>query len=757
VHAFTRGNFACVRSERTRAIDATAKLVARIRAVFSPMTSILRVALDVPLDRLFDYRSVDDAAPGSRVLVPFGRRDAVGVAVERAAESELDPSKLKDVTRVLDAVPLIDGELMSTLRRAARYYQHPLGEVLHTALPAALRSPKPLPAPVATLLALTGDGRRVLDDPKPRRGTRLAALLELVAEAPVPIAELDGLLPNARAALRTAVSRGWIERRTGEAAVRREGVPAPPLNEAQREAADALVAARGFAPFVLDGVTGSGKTEVYLAAIADRLARGEQSLVLLPEIALTPQALRRFRERLGVDVAALHSGLGETERARAWLGAASGEAKVVLGTRSAVLVPLARAGLIVVDEEHDASYKQQDGFRYHARDLAVLRAQALGVPVVLGSATPSLESLANVAAGRYRALRLPHRAGLAEPPALRVVDLRGKALQHGIAPATFDAIAATVARGEQALVFKNRRGYAPVLLCHDCGWSAKCPQCDRALTLHRATRRLRCHHCGFAQGVPRACPSCDSLALHPLGQGTERLEEALRARFPDVPIVRVDRDTTRGRRARDALLDQLPSAGARILVGTQMLAKGHDLPHLTLVVVVGVDEGLHSVDFRAPERLGQLVVQVAGRAGRAERPGTVILQTHDPENPLLRVLLNGGYRALSAEILDERRAAGLPPFAHFALLRAEAKDAAKLDAFLAVAAASVDDGRILAHGPMPAPMPRRGGLMRAQILLEAAERAAMQEFLARWIEPLRERPEGKSLRWSIDVDPVDLY
>jgi primosomal protein N' (replication factor Y) len=722
------------------------------------MTSILRVGLDVPLDRLFDYRAGDAAAaePGWRVLVPFGRRDAVGVVVERADESELDPDRLKEVTRVLDTAPLIDTELLSTLRRAARYYQHPLGEVLHTALPAALRSPKPLPAQVATLLALTADGRRALDDPKRRRGTRLAALLDLVAEAPVPIAELDGLLPNARAALRTALSRGWIERRS-DAAARREGIPAPPLNEAQREAADALVAAHGFAPFLLDGVTGSGKTEVYLAAIASRLARGEQSLVLLPEIALTPQALRRFRERLGIEVAALHSGLGETERARAWLAAASGEAKVVLGTRSAVFVPLPRAGLIVVDEEHDASYKQQDGFRYHARDLAVLRAQALGVPIVLGSATPSLESLANVASGRYRALRLAHRAGLAQPPALGVVDLRGKALQHGLAPATLDAIAATIARGEQALVFKNRRGYAPVLMCHDCGWSAKCPQCDRALTLHQGTRRLRCHHCGFAQGVPRACPNCESLAIHPIGQGTERLEETLRARFPEVPIVRVDRDTTSSRRARDALLDQLPSAGARILVGTQMLAKGHDLPHLTLVVVVGVDEGLHSLDFRASERLGQLVVQVAGRAGRAERPGSVMLQTHDPENPLLRVLLNGGYRALSAQLLDERRAARMPPFAHFALLRAEAKDSAKLDGFLAVAAASVDDARIVAHGPMPAPMPRRAGVLRAQILLEASERAAMQDFLARWLEQLRERPEGKPLRWSIDVDPVDLY
>ncbi|MGH8172676.1 MAG: primosomal protein N', partial [Rhodanobacteraceae bacterium] len=505
------------------------------------------------------------------------------------------------------------------------------------------------------------------------------------------------------------------------------------------------------------GVTGSGKTEVYLAAITACRARGQQALVLLPEIALTPQALRRFRERLGIEIAALHSGLGETERARAWLAIANGEADVVLGTRSAIFVPLPRPGIVIVDEEHDTSYKQQEGFRYHARDLAVLRAKALDVPVVLGSATPSLETLANVAAGRYQSLRLSHRAGIAQPPALRVVDLRKQSLEHGLAPRTLDAIAACVARGEQALIFKNRRGYAPVLMCHDCGWSAQCPQCDRAMTLHRGGARLRCHHCGFTQAMPRACPTCGGLALHPLGQGTERLEEALTARFPEVPVVRVDRDTTRGRRARDALFDHLPTSGARILVGTQMLAKGHDLPHLTLVVVVGVDEGLHSIDFRASERLGQLVVQVAGRAGRAERPGTVILQTHDPQHPLLAVLLNGGYRALSATLLEERRAASLPPFAHFALLRAEAKLSDRLDGFLAAAAEAARDSAVTLHGPMPAPMPRRAGVLRGQLLIEATERFALQTFLDGWIDALRAMPAGKALRWSIDVDPVDLY
>jgi primosomal protein N' (replication factor Y) len=722
--------------------------------MLSAMTSILRLALPVPLNTLFDYRASagTDAVPGCRVLVPFGRRKTVGVVVERVAASEVGDDRLKSVERVLDEAPLLDDELMATLRWAARYYQYPLGEVLQAALPVALRSPRPLPPPApGALLQLTPAGLEAHADPKRRRGTRIDALLDLLAVGALPADQLVAF----GAARRTASERGWIERVAAAARAPRSGAE---LNPPQREAAAAVIAAGArFAPFLLDGVTGSGKTEVYLEIIRDCLARGRQALVLVPEIALTPQAMARFRQGLGVDVAALHSGLGEVERARAWLAAARGDAPVVLGTRSAIFVPLARPGVIVVDEEHDASYKQQEGFRYHARDLAVMRAKAFDVPVVLGSATPSLESLANAAAGRYQALRLDHRAGQAVPPALHVVDLRRQRLQHGLAPPTLDAIAACLARDEQVLVFRNRRGYAPVLLCHDCGWSAQCPHCERAMTLHRSAGRLRCHHCGFEQAIPRACPSCGGLALNPLGEGTERLEEALAARFPDVPVLRVDRDSTRGRRMRDALLDRLPEAGARILVGTQMLAKGHDLPHLTLVVVVGVDEGLYSVDFRASERLGQLVVQVAGRAGRAERPGTVILQTHDPGHPLLAVLLNGGYRALATQLLDERRQAGLPPFAHLVLLRAEAERKETLTAFLSAATAAANDPAVLAHGPLDAPMARRAGAYRGQVLLEANERTALQGFLPAWLDALRALPGERALRWSIDVDPVDLY
>jgi primosomal protein N' (replication factor Y) len=725
------------------------------------MNPILRLALPVPLNTLFDYRAPAgvEPAPGCRVWVPFGKRSVVGVVVERAEASELGDDKLKSIERVLDERPLLTPELMSTLRWAARYYQHPLGEVLQAALPVALRSDRDLPISGIEALRSTPAGTAALADPGHRRGARADALLRALSEGPLPVAAARARSGASAAVVRNALGQGWIERvRVAASSIVQAPVAGPALNDEQRAAADSVIAARGFAPFLLDGVTGSGKTEVYLAIIRACLAQGRQALVLVPEIALTPQALRRFRERLGVDIAALHSGLGEGERARAWLAAARGEATVILGTRSALFVPLPEPGVIIVDEEHDASYKQQEGFRYHARDLAVMRAKALNVPVVLGSATPSLESLANVDAERYRLLRLSHRAGLAQPPALRVVDLRRQPLQHGLAASTLDAIADCIARDEQVLIFKNRRGYAPVLMCHDCGWSAQCPHCERALTLHRGAARLRCHHCGYEQAVPRACPACAGLALHALGQGTERLEETLAAQFPGTPIVRVDRDTTRGRRMRDALLDSLSSTGARILIGTQMLAKGHDLPHLTLVVVVGVDEGLHSLDFRASERLGQLVVQVAGRAGRAERAGTVILQTHDPAHALLATLLNGGYHALAKQLLRDRRDASLPPFAQFALLRAEGKDKAELNAFLGAAAKTADaKNAIVLHGPLEAPMPRRAGAFRGQVLVEAGERAALQAFLPRWLDEVRAIPGERRLRWSIDVDPVDLY
>ncbi len=728
------------------------------------MPTVLRVAVPVPLPQLFDYLppvGMDAAAlmPGCRVLVPFGRTRRVGVLLEIAHQSDVPSHRLKPALMLLDAQPLVDAELLRSLMWAARYYQYPLGAVLECALPVGLRQAKPLPTDGERALALTESGALVT--PAVRQAARTNLLLQMLAQGPRAYLDLDNTLPGWRASAPSLRKRGLIVGITLTARVRRH-VPliGPPLNVEQQHAVHEIGSAHDrFAPFLLEGVTGSGKTEVYLALIEQTLARGQQALILVPEIGLTPQILRRFRERLPCAVHVLHSGLSDGERTRTWLAAARGEAQVILGTRSAIFTPLPRAGLIVVDEEHDASYKQQEGFRYHARDFALVRARSLNVTVVLGSATPSLETLANVETGRYCCLPLRERAGAARMPTPRIVDLRGQRLQHGLSTELIHAIRDCLSRGEQALVFKNRRGYAPVLLCHGCGWTATCTRCNKPLTLHRRDNRLRCHHCGADKPVPIDCPDCHSSQLQTQGQGTEKLEEMLIELFPHVPVVRIDRETTRRKDALEQLFAQLVPDQAGILVGTQMLAKGHDLPNLTLVAIVGVDEGLFSHDFRAGERMGQLVVQVAGRAGRARKPGTVWLQTHHPEHPLLLTLLRRGYRELAAQILDERRGAGFPPHTHLALLRADASNLAPLQEFLdrATALASIADQDLQALGPMPAPMPRRAGRERAQLLLLADQRSTLQAFLPTWLDQLRALPEAKRVRWSLDVDPVDLY
>jgi primosomal protein N' (replication factor Y) len=565
--------------------------------------------------------------------------------------------------------------------------------------------------------------------------------------------------PDWRAAARALAKRGLAERIPMPASQRAPApLPGPTPNAEQQAAVDALAASTGFTPLLLDGVTGSGKTEVYLQAIADCLARGRQALVLVPEIGLTPQTLARFRARLGVPVHALHSGLNDGERARVWAAAWRGEARVIVGTRSAVFTPMPDAGLIVVDEEHDGSYKQQDGIRYHARDFALVRAKALDIPVLLGSATPSLESLHNARSGRYLHLRLTARAGAAQPPTVRVLDVRKRPLQAGLSPELLAAIRAALDAGGQVLVFKNRRGYAPVLLCHDCGWSAQCRRCDAAMTVHAGGRRLQCHHCGARQAAPNACPDCGGLALQPQGVGTERLEEVLSGIFDDVPVLRVDRGSTQRRDALAALLGELGDRPG-ILVGTQMLAKGHDLPNLTLVAVVGIDEGLFSADFRAGEKLAQLLIQVAGRAGRAARRGEVVLQTHHPEHPLLQTLIAGGYHAFAEAELAQREAAEFPPFAHLALLRAEAQHAEPPQAFLQAAKAALRDAdaQLVLQGPLPAPMPKRAGYQRAQLLLSSPRRGALHAAIESALPAIHASPDARKVRWSLDVDPVDLY
>jgi primosomal protein N' (replication factor Y) len=721
------------------------------------MPAAVRVALPVPLARLFDYLPpAGGVAVGSRVLVPFGRKKMVGVVVATDVEAAVAGPRLKSVLRVLDDGPLLDTELMQTLAWAADYWLAAPGEAYANALPLALREPRPLPETAEPCYALTVAGQSARDAGSRRGSSR--ALLDLLSTAPLGAAELDLALPGWRPAARRLLEAGLVEQRA-PAPADPTPTPAPPLSAEQEAAVDAVAGAFGrFQPFLLDGVTGSGKTEVYLALIAQALAMGRQALLLVPEIGLAPQTVRRLRERLGVPVEVIHSSLAEGERARAWLRARNGEARVVLGTRSAVFTPLPQAGLIVVDEEHDGAYKQQEGFRYHARDLALVRGRALGVPVLLGSATPSLESLANVEAGRYRALHLRSRPGATHPPQVQIVDMRAQRLDHGLSPALLAAVADTASRGEQALVFRNRRGYAPVLLCHACGWHAECPRCERPMTLHARQRTLLCHHCDRHAGVPGVCPACGGAELKPQGQGTERLEEALAAHLPGVPVLRIDRETTRRRDAFEQLLDGLAEDAAAVLVGTQMLAKGHDLPNLTLVAIVGVDEGLHSVDFRAGERLAQLVVQVAGRAGRARKPGRVLLQTHHPDHPLLRGLLAHGYAAAARELLGERQQAMLPPYSHQVLLRVEAHQRTAVDAFLVDALAALPADPVLRiAGPMPAPMPLRAGRHRGQLLVEADSRGPLHAALRPWSHALAALASARRVRWSLDVDPVDLY
>ncbi len=746
--------------------------IGRLPSMSNP-ESVLRVALPVPLPRLFDYLPSPDGPPaqvGSRVRVPFGSRSLVGVVAAIGVPDPAFAADLRTAEAVLDAQPLLQGELLESLRWLARYTHAPPGEVFSTALPAALRRGEPLPDTHAWAWRLTPEGVAGQQRLRGRPRELAERLLAGLADEDLLDAQLDDWRPAARALLKRGLAERVAVPASQAAPVPQ---PGPVANEEQAAALEALRAGSGFTAWLLDGVTGSGKTEVYLQTIADCLDRGRQALVLVPEIGLTPQVLTRFRRRLGVPVHALHSGLTDPERARVWAAAGRGEARVIVGTRSAVFVPLPDAGLIVIDEEHDGSYKQQDGIRYHARDFALVRGKALDVPVILGSATPSLETLHNAEAGRYGHLRLRRRAGDARAPAVRVLDVRKRPLEAGLSPELLRGIRAALDAGGQVLVFKNRRGYAPVLLCHDCGWSAQCKRCSTPLraspmTVHGGGRRLQCHHCGARQTPPPACPDCAGLALQPQGVGTERLEELLAERFGDVPVMRIDSASTR---RKDALEKRFAELGDRagILVGTQMLAKGHDLPNLTLVAVVGIDEGLFSADFRAGEKLAQLLIQVAGRAGRAEKAGEVLLQTHHPDHPLLQTLIHGGYHAFAETELALREAAGFPPYAHLALLRAEAQHIDTPMQFLHAAKAALQphaaarpprgaapEGLAL-DGPVPAPMPRRAGMHRAQLLLTAPTRRALHAALDAALPSIHALPEARKTRWSLDVDPVDLY
>ena len=724
----------------------------------SSPTTVLRVALPLPLRQLFDYLPGEKgtvARAGQRVRVPFGRRELIGVVAELASGSELPADKLAAVIEFPDeGQTALSPEILDLLKWCWRYYKHAPGEVVFAALPPLLRKPAGSIPPPPLQYRLTDAGKARLLEP-PGRIKAQFGLLEKIGADAVTESQLPSLAPGWRSTLAKLLEQKWLTAEPQQPPAL-ASCAGPVLTDEQRLAVDAIVAGRsGFHCHLLDGITGSGKTEVYLSALEQILDSGGQALLLVPEIGLTPQLVRRFEERLGFEPVVTHSGLSEGQRLQAWALARSGLARLVIGTRSALFMPMPGLRMIILDEEHDASFKQQDGFRYSSRDVAVKRAAGSGIPVVLGTATPSLETFSNAAAGRYSWHRLRQRATGAAEPKWRVLDLIQQSMTAGISAVAMAAIAETLGKGEQALIFLNRRGYAPVLLCHECGWHGACERCDANLTWHRAGRRLICHHCESAAAVPVMCPACGADALQGAGEGTEQLEQVLGKAFPETPLLRFDRDNVRRKGEFERLAGQVKSGESCLLVGTQMLAKGHHFPRVTLVVIVNLDQALYSADFRALERMGQLMVQVAGRAGRDQLPGEVILQTHYPRHQSLLTLLQSGYEAFAGEICADRRAACLPPFSYQALLRSDAHKKEDVRRFLEQAKRCFPVGEAVIYGPFPAMMERRGGRTRWYLLVQAGNRPALHRQLDMWIMHLQKLTSVRKVRWSVDVDPQD--
>ncbi len=720
------------------------------------MSGILKVALDLPLRTLFDYRCDQPIAVGCRVEVPFGRGKKIGLVAGSAPHSDLPADKLKSPLRVIDDRPLLNTEITELLNWASRYYHHPIGEVWFSALPTRLRQGQPATPHPEERWRLTELGEH---NPPEQRAKKQHAIHNQLKAAAKTASQLDDELPNWRPAMRTLIEKQLVEVEQHFDSWSGKGDEPPlTLNNDQQKAVDSVAEGLDrFQPFLLDGVTGSGKTEVYLQLVNKVLNRGKQALVLVPEIGLTTQTIDRFRQRFAVPIVLLHSGLTDLQRHNAWLLAANGDAKIIIGTRSALFTPLANGGIIIIDEEHDGSFKQQEGFRYSARDLAAVRARNLNIPLVLGSATPMLETLHAANTGRYRHLKLPERAGNRSMPKLEVVDARHQRMRGMVSASLRAEVRDHLQRGQQVLLFLNRRGYAPVQLCDDCGAVPECSRCDTAFTYHQNRNLLVCHHCGSERRPPSHCESCNGETLVPIGAGTERVEEELRQQFPDQTVLRIDRDSTRLKGALDRHLEQVHSGEAQILLGTQMLAKGHHFPNVTLVGILDCDQALFATDFRAAEKLAQLIYQVAGRCGRGEEPGRVLIQTHQPHHPLWQQLLSKNYTQLAAELLSEREITGFPPFQHLALVRAEATGPLKaMDCLTSLTQQLPGSTQIDTWGPVQAPRPKRAGHYRAQLLFQATDRAPLHQQLHRAIA-LLDTKTNRQIRWSIDVDPVDLY
>ena len=767
--------------------------------------SICQVAVPGPFLQPLDYKvppNLPLPVVGGRVRVSLRNRKLVGVVVkiitsDDAAHSNAlnyEVSKLKPIEATLDPFPILTGHVLSLLQWAAAYYHEPIGNVLQTALPKRLRQGEAAELAGVSAWSLSKDWKNLSHQLSPRAKVQWQLIDSLKQNAPQTAAQLKQQFRNWRTPLKRLQSLGIVTETTLNCATSfhlkkypetLSKIPSPDLasqknthckplakpilNTEQQTAVDTVLTTQGFTAYLLKGVTGSGKTEVYLGIIEQVLARGQQALVLVPEIGLTPQTVARFEAFLQQPVAVMHSGLSDRERHCAWHQVRTGQVQVLLGTRSALFTPFKNLGVCILDEEHDLSFKQQEGFRYSARDCLVRRAQMAQIPVVLGSATPSFESLHNVHTGRYQLLTLSQRAAQAQMPEMKLLDIRGERIHDGVSNALKQAIRHHLQAGNQALLFLNRRGYAPVLMCDDCGWQAACPHCQHFMTFHQSVNECRCHHCGHQVAAPTQCPSCSGTAFVHLGQGTERIAQALQADFPEAKILRIDRDTTRHKGQMAVMTEQAAKGEADILIGTQMLAKGHHFPKVTLVGVLDIDQGLFSSDFRAPERMGQLLVQVAGRAGRADLPGEVWIQSRQPTHPLLRQLVFQGYDAFAETGLQQRKAADLPPYAFQMLVRAEAVQAQAAINFLNFVKQQlylVKIAELNAHeymeilGPVTAPMMRRQGRYRYQLLLQASHRRLLQAWWGA-IEPLLyQKPAttlSRKVRWSLDVDPLEMF
>jgi primosomal protein N' (replication factor Y) len=719
----------------------------------------LEVAVPVPLRRTFHYLPPagcrpDQCITGLRIQVSFGRQNLVGIILGQTSTSDLPVERIKPAQSLIDTKPVLPKVLFELCLWAADYYHHPIGEVLHTAMPVLLRQGESTNGSYQRLVPLWSN-----TDPlskAPRQRALLMALLE----------QKQGLVKSELAEFEftAAIIKGLIEKgaadwQTFEEVPKQPGPLPPPAKHlalsAEQDIALSLIEPTG--TNLLFGVTGSGKTEVYLQAIDNVIVAGKQALVLVPEIGLTPQTIKRFEQRFSVGVVAMHSGLTNRERLSAWRDAAMGKAQVIIGTRSAIFTPMKTPGLIVIDEEHDSSFKQQDGFRYSARDLAVKRGQQEGIPVILGSATPALETYANAKTGKYQMLKLQERANAAKVADYTIMGIEHQKLTEGFSPQLIDLMRHHLESDNQVLVFLNRRGFAPVLHCRQCLWLSSCKRCDAKMTYHLSSRTLICHHCSSNQQAPNQCPDCRSRELVPLGLGTQRLEAGLEQLFPNENILRIDRDSTR---KKDALKNKIEAAntGKRgILLGTQLLAKGHHFPNVTLVAIIDLDSGFYSSDYHAIERSGQLLLQVGGRAGREQKQGTVAIQTLFPEHPMLRCLINQGYEAFCESLLTEREQSQLPPYAYQAVIRAEAAKAGNAISFLeSISSGCETRNDVELLGPIPSAMEKRAGKYRAQLLLSSAHRRPLHQLLSSAIEIAEKLPSARSVRWSVDVDPFDL-